>query len=67
MTASVPHRLNVVRNESLPLKARPRSAASLVVFCSERGGSSGLSRRGSAAWNSMWDCFAASEQSGNHE
>lgn len=31
MTASVRYRASVVRNERLPLKARPRSAASLAA------------------------------------
>lgn len=43
MTARVPYSLSVVRNERMSLKARPRSVVSLVGFCRDGGGLSGLS------------------------
>lgn len=64
MTARVPYSLSVVRNERMSLKARPRSVVSLVGFCRDGGGLSGLSLRWSAAWNNMWDCCSGREQSG---
>lgn len=55
MTASVRYKAAVVKDERLPLKARPRSAASLVAG----GGEGGEAvrprlRNGSAACNNMW-------------